>query len=266
MITMLKLGGSLITDKTRAHTARTDVLRRLAEEIASVWLKKPFPLIIGHGSGSFGHIPAKKYGTRDGVRTKEDWAGFAEVHAEAVVLNRIVTDCLREAGLPVLSFVPMDSVHACDGKAADWNTANMENCISQGLIPLIFGDTVFDSLRGGTILSTEDLFLYLCERFQDPPDILLAGLEAGVWEDYPKNTKLVRCIQVSETETENYIRGSEFTDVTGGMREKVHLMKDLILRGKAASAMIFSGAQENNVKNALSGIPAGTVIRLQETK
>ena len=106
MITLLKLGGSLITDKNRAHTARIGTIRRLAEEIYSVREHGPFPLIIGHGSGSFGHIPAKKYGTRDGVHTDAEWAGFAEVHAEAVSLNRIVTDTLREAGLPVISFVP----------------------------------------------------------------------------------------------------------------------------------------------------------------
>ena len=81
MITLLKLGGSLITDKSQAHTARPELIRRLAEEIRSAWEPDRSPLIIGHGSGSFGHIPAKKYGTRGGVRTEEEWTGFAEVHS-----------------------------------------------------------------------------------------------------------------------------------------------------------------------------------------
>ena len=61
MLTFLKLGGSLITDKDSPHTARPEILRRLAEEIAAARQHNPaMQLIIGHGSGSFGHMPAKK--------------------------------------------------------------------------------------------------------------------------------------------------------------------------------------------------------------
>ena len=260
MITLLKLGGSLITDKNKAHTARADVIRRLGDEIFSVWEKERFPLILGHGSGSFGHIPAKQYGTRKGVRNTEEWAGFAEVHAEATALNRIVTDILREAGLPVISFVPMDCVRTADGRVTSWDTAVIRNCIRQGLIPMIFGDTVFDSVRGGTILSTEDLFVHLCETLPEPPRILLAGLEAGVWADFPENTRLIPVIRAEGSDTDASIKGSEFPDVTGGMQEKVHLMKELIRSGRADSAVIFSGADENNLIRVLNNEPAGTQI------
>ena len=55
-IQFLKLGGSLITDKSRPQTARLDVLERLASEIAQAYHKHPdLSLVIGHGSGSFGH-------------------------------------------------------------------------------------------------------------------------------------------------------------------------------------------------------------------
>ena len=37
----LKLGGSLITDKTRPHTPRLEVLRRLAGEVAAA--RQRFP-------------------------------------------------------------------------------------------------------------------------------------------------------------------------------------------------------------------------------
>lgn len=260
MITMLKLGGSLITDKTTAHTARTDVIRRIAEEIRSVREEVAFPLIIGHGSGSFGHIPAKRFRTRQGVRTAAEWAGFAEVHAEATALNRIVTDILRGAGLPVLSFVPMDEIRADDGKVTSWDTAPLLTALENGLIPLVFGDTVFDSSRGGTIFSTEDLFVHLCGILPEPTRILLAGLEKGVWEDFPANTRLVSCIHAEGSGTDSYIQGSEFTDVTGGMREKVRLMEELVLTGKAETAQIFSGADTGNIRLVLRNNTAGTLI------
>ncbi len=260
MITLLKLGGSLITDKNQAHTARPELIRRLAEEIRSAWEPSREPLIIGHGSGSFGHIPAKKYGTRNGVSSSEEWAGFAEVHSEAVSLNRIVTDILREAGLPVLSFVPMDCVRARGGKVCSWDTSVIESCLAHNLIPLIFGDTIFDRDLGGTILSTEDLFIHLCDVFSKPPRILLAGLEPGVWKDYPKKSELISDLHADDSGNESFIHGSAFTDVTGGMREKVHLMKNLIRDGKAESAVIFSGLIEGNLKKAIAGDQIGTRI------
>ncbi len=260
MITLLKLGGSLITDKAQAHTARPELIRRLAEEIRTAWEPERDPLIIGHGSGSFGHIPAKKYGTRSGVHTEEEWAGFAEVHSEATALNRIVTDILREAGLPVLSFVPMDGIRSRSGKVIDRGSSAVTGCLSRNLIPMVFGDTVFDETLGGTILSTEDIFIHLCNVLPEPPRILLAGLEAGVWKDYPKNTELIRTIRADHADSDPFIQESAFTDVTGGMREKVHLMESLIRERKAASAEIFSGLQEGNLRKALSGICTGTRI------
>ncbi|HNB52006.1 MAG TPA: hypothetical protein PK530_08695, partial [Anaerolineales bacterium] len=100
----LKLGGSLITDKTKPGTVRADVLARLAGEIADVWREGDLHLILGHGSGSFGHVPAKKYGTRQGVQTPDQWRGFAEVWREADLLNRHVVDALWQAGLPAIRF------------------------------------------------------------------------------------------------------------------------------------------------------------------
>jgi isopentenyl phosphate kinase len=67
-LVLLKLGGSLITDKTRPYTPRLDKLADLATEIAQALRTHPhLLLILGHGSGSFGHTAAKKYGTKDGL-------------------------------------------------------------------------------------------------------------------------------------------------------------------------------------------------------
>lgn len=261
MITLLKLGGSLITDKDSPHTARPDVIRRLGKEIFDYWRTDHSPLIIGHGSGSFGHIPAKRYGTRQGVKSAEDWAGFAEVHAEAAALNQIVTNLLRESGLPIISFVPMNQVKTNNGSITHWDTSEIVKSFSEyGLIPLIFGDTVFDTNQGGTILSTEDLFEHLCSSFAEKPRILLAGLEDGVWYDFPRKTKLITKISASDKDDDSFIQGSASTDVTGGMHEKVRLMKELVRNNRAQSVTIFSGDQAGNLTNALLGIQTGTTI------
>ena len=90
-LVFLKLGGSLITDKAGELTARPRVIRRLAREVRTALNKRPdLKLVLGHGSGSFGHVVASRYGTRKGVREPEAWQGFTEVAHAAAQLNRIV--------------------------------------------------------------------------------------------------------------------------------------------------------------------------------
>jgi len=258
----LKLGGSLITDKTRPHTAHREVLRRLAGEIAAARQQDPaLHLIVGHGSGSFGHVPARRYGTRLGVRTPQEWLGFAEVWREAAALNRLVVDALAEAGLPVISLPPSASVYAQDGEVALWNLAPIQASLEAGLLPVIQGDVIFDRARGGTILSTEDLFAYLALKLR-PKRVLLAGLEPGVWADYPNCKELVAEITPTTlADVMACIGGSASPDVTGGMLSKVNQSLELAQYIPGLEVYIFSGEEPGAVQRALLGELLGTVIR-----
>lgn len=257
----LKLGGSLITDKQRPRTVRTEVLGRLAVEIATAIRGEPqLSLVIGHGSGSFGHVPAKKYGTRLGVRTPEQWLGFVEVWREAAALNHHVMDALHDAGLPAMAFPPSASLVGEDGRTASWDLTPLKTALEAGMVPVVYGDVVFDTIRGGTIFSTEDLFSYLGRQLK-PHRLLLAGNEPGVWADYPECTRLIERITPHDLEEISpALRGSAATDVTGGMYSKVMEMVGLVQAVPGLEAFIFSGSMDGNVQRALLGERVGTQI------
>ena len=119
----LKLGGSLITDKTQVEQARKPVIRRLAREIKAAREARPdLQLVLGHGSGSFGHVAAKKHGTRAGVTDRSGWLGYAAVAAAAARLNQIVTDVLVAEGVPVVSLPPSASARCDDGRLSYLDT------------------------------------------------------------------------------------------------------------------------------------------------
>ena len=260
-LVFLKLGGSLITDKASAHTARLDILGRLAREInAALAARRDLRLVIGHGSGSFGHVPAKKYGTRGGVRTPAGWHGFAEVWREARTLNQLVIEALASAGLPVIAMPPSAGVTAMGGEIVRWDLEPLRAALSAGLIPVINGDTIFDQLHGGTILSTEELFLHLARQLH-PRRILLAGIEEGVWGDYPVCQQLIAEINPANFDRIAPLLGSSMaTDVTGGMRSKVETMLALVRNLPELEVLIFSGLQPDVLKNALAGGSPGTKI------
>jgi isopentenyl phosphate kinase len=258
---LLKLGGSLITEKTRPHTSRTETLERLALEISAALKEQPgLQLIIGHGSGSFGHVAANKYHTRQGVQSAEQWQGFAEVWQEARALNQIVVEVLCRAGLPIIAFPPSACAMAKEGQVQDWNPRLLQSALEADMVPLINGDVAFDQSWGGTILSTEDLFCYLAPALH-AHRILLAGLEAGVWADFPVCTRLIPKITPrTYKQLSHNLGGSTAVDVTGGMFQKVNSMLSLTEKLPNLQALIFSGEKPGQVYQALSGKNLGTLI------
>jgi len=260
VVVFLKLGGSLITDKTRPYTPRPATIARLAGEVrqalnAAGWLR----LLIGHGSGSFGHWAAHSHGTRQGVRTPDQWRGYAEVAAAAARLNRIVTDAFLEAGVPVFSVQPSASARCHDGTLQALDTFPIHTALAQGLVPLVYGDVALDDVRGGTIISTEDIFLYLADELQ-PTHVLLLGAVPGVLG--PGGAIIPRITPADLPTLGSTLAGSAGVDVTGGMADKVACMLALVQRHPATSAHILTGTEPGLLARALldPSLPSGTRI------
>ena len=259
MLIFLKLGGSLITNKNIPFSARKDTLRRLAAEISEALDTNPeLKLLIGHGSGSFGHSTAAQFGTHTGVRSTEDWLGFQKVWWSAHQLNNIVIKEFLDLGLPVISLPASASLVSNNKKVDLWNTQPFISILKNHLLPMVFGDVVIDKELGATIFSTEELFSYLVNVLH-PNRILLAGKERGVFLDYPRNQDLISLI-TSDTypSVSNKINASASTDVTGGMASKVKSMLDLITLDENLSIDIFSGEEEGNLFKVISGEKIGT--------
>ena len=258
----LKLGGSLITDKTAESVARPRVIRRLAREVRVALSKRPgLRLILGHGSGSFGHVVASRYGTRKGVRGPEAWQGFAQVADAAAQLNRIVTAAFVKEGVPVLSLAPSGLARCDKGTLTRFDTTPLTGALKAGLVPLVYGDVVFDSTWGGTIASTEDVFAYLAQEFS-PTRILFVGDVPGVF----KQLSPARIAPVITPATFEAIRpalsGSHGTDVTGGMAAKVIQMLELVKHNPRLTVHIVSGKTPGLVQRVLMSPDVSTGTRL----
>lgn len=290
---LLKLGGSLITDKDTPYTPKTSTLARLAREIRQFLEAQPSArLLLGHGSGSFGHVAAQQYHTRDGVfaddmsepeskasqlsrgihaqnqeilkskmaNATEYWRGFAEVRYQAAELNRYVIQALRKENLPALPFPPSATLVSAARRAALTNILAMRKCLDARLLPVVYGDVAFDETLGGTILSTEDVFAILVDELP-VTRILLAGIEPGVWEDFPMRKKLARQMRRAEYESiRKGVQGSVSADVTGGMKSKVEGMFALVERHQQLSAQIFSAEEAGALTRALRGENVGTLL------
>lgn len=258
----LKLGGSLITDKQGVEAVRPEALAGAANEIATAMTARPaLQLVLGHGSGSFGHVAAARHGTRSGVSSAAQWHGFAEVSAAAARLNALVREALLSAGVPAVTLQPSASAVCTGGKIISHASWPVQRALAAGLVPLVYGDVAFDSTLGGTIISTEEILVHLVETL-DPAWLLLAGETGGVHDHNGDVIPLITPVTFDGIRAA--LGGSAGTDVTGGMASKVAGMLELVQAHPELSIRIFSGSTKGNLTAALTepeSVSFGTVIR-----
>jgi isopentenyl phosphate kinase len=260
-IVFIKLGGAAITDKSIPRTALLENITQLAHQIARVVQEKPnLRIVIGHGSGSFGHFSGQKHGTRAGVTNQEEWLGFAEVWKDARQLNELVLHAFQDAGLPVIAFPPSAWLTTKNRIVESKQILPIQSALQNGLIPMVNGDVIFDSAIGGTIFSTEEVFSILVDDLQ-PCQIILASREPGVWEDFPQNTRLASSITPQNLrQSSNHMLGSTGMDVTGGMEKKVSLMMAILQQHPEIQISILSGMDSNSIYEAIVDKPSGTLL------
>jgi isopentenyl phosphate kinase len=266
-LVFLKLGGSLITDKTRAETPRLAVIDRLASEVAAALAARPgLRLVLGHGSGSYGHMMGQRFGTRQGVRSPAEWRGFALTATAAQRLNRLVVDGLWRAGVEVWSLQPSSSALCCDGELIALEHRPISGALDQGLVPLVYGDVALDEVRGGTIISTEEVFAWLARRL-NPDRIVLAGVVPGVVRSCLSagdgEEAIAEITPARLAELSIHLGGSHGTDVTGGMLSKVRAMCALVEECTALQVRLVSGQVAGLVREVLcdATLAVGTLIR-----
>ncbi len=259
MLIFVKLGGSLLTDKTVESSFREDVAQRISRELKSALdTHSDLQILLGHGSGSFGHFAAKRYNTIAGVHSAEEWQGFANVATAASALNYLIASALHANNIPVWRIQPSASAISENGVLKHLETQPITTALQQGLMPLVYGDVSLDTARGGTIISTETIFFYLAQHLP-VKQVLLLGEVDGV---YDQNGVVIPHITPANfQEIASALGGSAGIDVTGGMETKVSDMLSLTQKVPGLEIRIMSGTQPGLLEKTLLGEASpGTVI------
>ena len=257
--TILKVGGSVITDKNQEMKARTDVMNRLAVEIKKADVQN---LIIVHGGGSFGHPIAQKYAIKDGFKEEAQRMGFAETHHIMTVLNGLFMDALVWQGIPAVSITPSSCILTEDGRIKCFEDTPLKMLLDMGFLPVLYGDTVLDTKLGFTILSGDQQISTIATRLN--AERIIIGVDVdGLYDDDPKvrkNAKMFRHLTLEELkELQNKIGKPTSCDVTGGMFGKITELIPAIENGISVS--IVNASKPNYIYKALKGEEVeGTII------
>ncbi|MCW4018059.1 MAG: isopentenyl phosphate kinase [Candidatus Bathyarchaeota archaeon] len=258
--TILKLGGSVITDKNGELAAKTEAINRIAEEIKRADMDN---LVIVHGGGSFGHPTAQKYGIQDGLKEPSQKLGFSEAHHVMTVLNGLIMDALVWHEIPSLSITPSACIITENGRIKYFDDTVLCNCMKMGFVPVMYGDAVFDEKMGFSVLSGDQLMTYLAVKLKAQK--LVIGVDTdGLYEADPKVDKTAKPYLKLNLEqlkrVQAKIGGAQTTDVTGGMAGKIAELIPAVEAG--VTVQIVNATRNLRVLRGLTGEKIeGTIIQ-----
>jgi isopentenyl phosphate kinase len=208
---LLKLGGSVITDKAADGIIRSDAIEWIAETIAG---HKGNSLVIVHGAGSCGHPEASRFHVKSGVSVRNR-EGIYITHMAVRRLNDHIVMALRNAGVEAVGVQPLSACVADGGRLVSCECRHLECMLGLGIVPVLHGDMVMDCSRGASVISGDQLVRVLSTSL----GIRRVGLAtdvAGVLRDgqvlHEIRPAMMATLSLGE---------SGHTDVTGGMRGKV---------------------------------------------
>ena len=244
---IIKLGGSVITNKKKLCTFKRDITIRLVREIK----KSNKQVIIVHGAGSFGHILAKEFNLKEGFKKKNQINAVAKVQRDVKNLNLKILNILIENGINAISIPASSTVFFNNKKIEMMNTKIFEVYLKLGFTPVIFGDVVLDSKIGFTICSGDDLMVELSKGLK-PKKAIFVTDEDGIYSSNPKINK--KAVLLKKIDSKNYTKinfETNVDDVTGGMDGKIKTALEISNLG--IECYIINGNIKNRLKNSLIG-------------
>jgi len=257
-IVLLKLGGSLITDKTRPGVARHAMIRRLARDLAVAGENRRGPrLIVGHGSGSYGHAAAADGGLTPGADARRRVDAISRTQHRAAELHRLVVAALVNAGARPFSFAPSSFLCAANGRVSARFFDPIFEALDRGLLPVVYGDVVLDRRRGAIIVSTEELFLLLAEEAAERKRPLARagwlGETDGVRDG--EGQGIAHLSAAAALRTARHVTGASGLDVTGGMALRLRAAGALARAG--VPSLIVDGRKTGAIAAAIAGRAMG---------
>ncbi len=218
---IIKLGGSAITNKDKFKSPRLNIIKQLAREIGQIYEKLEKKIVIIHGGGSYGHPLASKFKLHMGLKDANALLGVSETIDAMRELSLLISQNLRENGVPVAPIQPSSIAINKSSKIHYFNMETIVKFLDLNMTPLLWGDVVYDLNQGVSILSGDELVSYIAIKLNAKMVVYGSDVD-GIYRE-PRNKKgLIRLVNDRNLqEVLNHIIDTQGVDVTGGMRRKI---------------------------------------------
>ncbi|MHA2367044.1 MAG: isopentenyl phosphate kinase, partial [Candidatus Hodarchaeales archaeon] len=249
-IILLKLGGSLLTDKNKPFSLREDVLDSCLNQI----IESQKSVILIHGGGSFGHPIAKKYQISQGLNDsiENQIIGLSKTHEAMNKFNSIIINKLLDKGHSAISVQPSSIFVQNFNEIIFKSLDPIEKMLDLGIIPVLYGDILMSWDSSFTILSGDNIIVKLCEKIQNYKisKVIFAIEEDGIYIKDNGNKRLALKLKSGDIMTLELAELDQKIDVTGGIRGKLDNIKEIM--NFNIPVQIINGIKNQNILKALN--------------
>lgn len=248
---LVKLGGSVLTDKSQLRTLREDALPRLAGELADV----RGPVVLVHGAGSYGHVRASKHQVHEGTSGAATPMDASRVRTDVLDLHRHVLAALQDAGLAPSGVPGAALTRLRNGEATTVHVTPVTDALRGGFTPVTHGDVAADTTRAFGIVSGDVLMEALARELRPRLAVFVTDVD-GVLDPHGDT---IPHLSPTAALDPTAAGGSGHPDVTGGMAGKLKHMARMAQDG--TPVRVVDGTQPGRVLGATTGHPlTGTLI------
>jgi isopentenyl phosphate kinase len=248
----IKIGGSVITDKKGYKKANPKNIELMAQTVAEAWKKGMRDFVLVHGAGSFGHAVVLKHGINDGIKNEKQKLGYADTHAACAELSSMLVNALIAEGVPAISIPPAAILRQSNKRISDFRFDVVHGYLSEGYLPVLYGDMVPDRELGGSVCSGDQIMAFLGKHTES---LVFVTDVDGVLDDKGKIIPLIT--NANFKDVSRHLKAKE-NDVTGAMRGKISELLAL-----DTVSYIVNGAKPERVVSLLRGesVPSTKIMR-----
>ena len=262
MLTILKLGGALLTDKSRPNSLRTELLARVASEIrACMDAGLIDDLILVHGVGSYGHLPVLEHKLHRGLQSPDQLLPFARTQSQVMQLRSAIITALQQAEIPAVLMLPSSGVVASNFVVTLRFFGPVAGFLRIGMVPVLGGDVPADDVVGFSIYGGDAISVDLARHFQADQLLFATDVDGVFSADPRKSANAQRLSQLSLRQMHDVALTERQWDVSGAMAGKLQAIaqvSDLMAQGMRVH--LFSMMEPGRLQAVLSGADVGTEI------
>ena len=246
---LLKLGGSLLTDKNKPFSLREDVINRAIEQI----IESNKNIVLIHGGGSFGHPIAKKYQLYKGlnISIKNQVLGLSKTHEMMNQLNTIIVNKFLQKNYPVLSISP-STIFIKRSQQFVLNFIDpIEISLKLGVLPILYGDIILEKDGSFSIISGDDIILELCRNLKnfEVVKVIFAIEKDGIYVKDGDSIEFASEINFDELKSIELADLEHKIDVTGGIGRKFEIIKQIA--DLNIPVQVINGLKKNYILKSL---------------
>ena len=243
---LIKLGGSIITNKERPLSARRKAIESILKQIKKI----NEPKIIVHGGGSYGHYWSVKYNMHT-KPAKYDARGVAIVKNSMIELNKIILDIAVKNRINAYCLPPTDFMNG--NRSIKNKILTMNDISKSGLTPITFGDALWFGQKKSYILSGDVIMTTIAKVLKPRLSVFVLNVD-GVYSNL-KTKKLIY-----DFKKEKPTISINKMDVTGGMTRKI--AEAVKISRSGLNVFFTNGNKPQRITDAVTGKKfEGTLFR-----